>query len=157
MYEDRIAIDPAVRHGKPIIRGTRVPLEIILGSLAGGMEIDEIVREYDLQKEDVLAALEYATRLIAGEDISAYAKPKFLLDADMPRSSAAAIRSLGFDVPDVRDMGMRYAKDQEIIDYALNTGRMVITRDLDYGEILRYPQHPGADLRIRIKAEWGIN
>ncbi|MGV8127267.1 MAG: DUF433 domain-containing protein [Methanothrix sp.] len=54
MYEDRIAIDPAVRHGKPIIRDIRVPLEIILGSLAGGMEIDEIVREYDLQKEDVL-------------------------------------------------------------------------------------------------------
>ncbi len=74
MYEDRIAIDPAIRHGKPIIRGTRVPLEIILGSLAGGMEIDEIVREYDLQKEDVLAALEYATRLIAREEISAYAQ-----------------------------------------------------------------------------------
>jgi uncharacterized protein (DUF433 family) len=74
MYEDRIAIDPAVRHGKPIIRGTRVPLEIILGSLAGGMEIDEIVREYDLQKEDVLAALEYATLLIAGEEIFAYAQ-----------------------------------------------------------------------------------
>ena len=72
MYEDRIAIDPSVRHGKPIIRGTRVPREIILGSLAGGMEIDEIVREYDLQKEDVLVALEYATRLIAGEEISAY-------------------------------------------------------------------------------------
>jgi predicted nuclease of predicted toxin-antitoxin system len=71
-------------------------------------------------------------------------RPKFLLDADMPRSSAAAIRSLGFDVQDVRDLGMRYATDQEIIDYALNTGRIVITRDLDYGEILRYPQHPGA-------------
>ena len=71
-------------------------------------------------------------------------RPKFLLDADMPRSSTAAIRSLGFDVQDVRDLGMRYAKDQEIIDYALNTGRIVITRDLDYGEILRYPQHPGA-------------
>ena len=74
MYEDRIAIDPAVRHGKPIIRDIRVPLEIILGSLAGGMEIDEIVREYDLQKEDVFAALEYANRLIAGEEISAYAQ-----------------------------------------------------------------------------------
>ena len=71
-------------------------------------------------------------------------KPKFLLDADMPRSSAAAIRSLGFDVEDVRDLGMRYAKDQEIMDYALDAGRVVITRDLDYGEILRYPQHPGA-------------
>lgn len=71
-------------------------------------------------------------------------KPKFLMDADMPRSSAIAVRSLGFDTEDVRDLGMRYAKDQEIIDYALNAGRVVITRDLDYGEILRYPQHPGA-------------
>ena len=74
MYEDRIVIDPAARHGKPIIDGTRVPLEIILGSLAGGMEIEEIVKEYDLQKEDVLAALAYAARVIAGEEISAYAQ-----------------------------------------------------------------------------------
>ena len=73
-------------------------------------------------------------------------KPKFLLDADMPRSSAVAIRSLGFDVEDVRDLdlGMRYARDQEIIDFALDTRRVVITRDLDYGEIPRYSQHPGA-------------
>lgn len=74
MYEDRIVIDPAVRHGKPVIKGSRVPLEIVLGSLAGGMAIEEIVKEYDLQKEDVLAALAYATRLIAGEEISAYAQ-----------------------------------------------------------------------------------
>ena len=73
MYEDRIVIDPSVRHGKPIIKGTRVSLEIILGSLAGGMEIVEIVKEYDLQKEDVLAALAYAARIIAGEEISVYA------------------------------------------------------------------------------------
>jgi uncharacterized protein (DUF433 family) len=74
MYEDRIVIDPAVRHGKPIIKGTRVPLEIIIGSLAGGMEIEEIVKEYDLQKEDVLAALAYAARVIAGEEITVYAQ-----------------------------------------------------------------------------------
>ena len=73
MYEDRIVIDPAVRHGKPIIKGTRVPLEIILGSLAGGMAIAEIAKEYDLQKVDVLAALAYATRVIAGEEIFIYA------------------------------------------------------------------------------------
>ena len=41
-------------------------------------------------------------------------KPKFLLDADMPRSSLEAIASLGFDVEDVRDLGMRYAEDQEL-------------------------------------------
>lgn len=74
MYEDRIVIDPAVRHGKPIIKGTRVPLQIIIGSLAGGMEIEEIVKEYDLQKEDVLAALAYAARVIAGEEITVYAQ-----------------------------------------------------------------------------------
>ena len=73
MYEERIAIDPAVRHGKPISkRVPRVPLEIILGSLAGGMPIEEILKEYDLQKVDVLAALAYAARLIAGEEIAAY-------------------------------------------------------------------------------------
>jgi uncharacterized protein (DUF433 family) len=74
MYEDKIVIDPAVRHGKPIIKGTRVPLQIIIGSLAGGMEIEEIVKEYDLQKEDVLAALAYAAQVIAGEEITVYAQ-----------------------------------------------------------------------------------
>lgn len=72
MYDERIVIDPAVRHGKPIIKGTRVPLEIILGSLAGGMAIAEIAKEYDLQKVDILADLAYAARLIAGEGIAAY-------------------------------------------------------------------------------------
>jgi predicted nuclease of predicted toxin-antitoxin system len=42
---------------------------------------------------------------------------KFLLDADMPRSSAE-VSTLDFDVKDVRDLGMRYAKDSEIIAYA---------------------------------------
>jgi uncharacterized protein (DUF433 family) len=48
-------------------------VEIILGSLAGGMEIDEIIKEYDLEREDVLDALAYAARIVAGEEISAYA------------------------------------------------------------------------------------
>ncbi len=73
MYEDRIVIDPAIRHGKPIIKGTRVPVEIVQGSLAGGMEIDEIMKEYDLEREDVLAALSYAARIVTDEEISAYA------------------------------------------------------------------------------------
>lgn len=66
-------LDPAVRHGKPIIKGTRIPVEIILGSLAGGMEIVEIIMEYDLEREDVLAALAYAARTIAGEEIGTHA------------------------------------------------------------------------------------
>ena len=77
----------------------------------------------------------------------------FLLDADMPRSSAEVLRALDIDVKDVRDLGMRYAKDSEIIAYAQRTGRVVITRDLDFGSILRYPDHPGAII-LRLPFEY---
>ncbi len=69
---------------------------------------------------------------------------KFLLDADMPRSTGELIKSLGYDIEDVRDIGMRAAKDQDIIDYAIKTNRIIVTRDTDFGEVLRYPDHPGA-------------
>ncbi len=73
MFEERITIDPEVRHGKPIIKGTRVPVDIILGSLAGGMTVDEVAKEYDIGKEDVLAAIEYAAKIVAKEDVKEYA------------------------------------------------------------------------------------
>jgi predicted nuclease of predicted toxin-antitoxin system len=73
-----------------------VPVEVILGSLAGGMEIKDIAKDYDIKKEDV------------------------------------------------RDIGMRAAKDREIMDYAFKNNKIIITRDLDFGEVLRYPQHPRA-------------
>ncbi len=69
MYKDRIVIDPEVRHGKPIIKNTRVPVDIILGSLAGGMSIEEVMDEYGIEREDVLAAIEYATNIVAKEEI----------------------------------------------------------------------------------------
>jgi predicted nuclease of predicted toxin-antitoxin system len=71
-------------------------------------------------------------------------KPRFLLDADMPKSSGNLIKSLGYDVEDVRDIRMSAAKDKEIIEYALRNHRVIVTRDTDFGEILRYPSHPGA-------------
>ena len=52
-----------------MIKGTRVPVEVIPGALAGGMEISEVCREYELEPEDVLACLEYAREAIAGEEI----------------------------------------------------------------------------------------
>jgi predicted nuclease of predicted toxin-antitoxin system len=80
-------------------------------------------------------------------------EPKFLLDADMPRSSADVIRSLGYDVRDARDLGMRYAEDRAIIEYAQKSGRVVVTRDLDFGSILQYPNHPGAII-LRLPSEY---
>jgi uncharacterized protein (DUF433 family) len=61
---ERIVIDPAVSHGKPVIRGTRVPVSIVVGSLAGGMTFEEIEREYDLTTADIRAALKFASELV---------------------------------------------------------------------------------------------
>lgn len=71
-------------------------------------------------------------------------KSRFLLDADMPRSSVEVMRSMGLEVEDVRDIGMGSAKDKEIIEYALKNSRIIVTKDTDFGEVLRYPKHPGA-------------
>jgi uncharacterized protein (DUF433 family) len=61
---ERITIDPEICHGKPTIRGLRYPVETILELLSSGMTIEEILADYeDLEREDILAALAFATRL----------------------------------------------------------------------------------------------
>ena len=60
----RITIDPNICHGKPTIRGLRYPVETILELLSSGMTTDEILADYeDLEREDILAVLGYASRL----------------------------------------------------------------------------------------------
>ncbi|HEY3354064.1 MAG TPA: DUF433 domain-containing protein [Polyangia bacterium] len=66
--EDRIAIDPAVQHGKPVIRGTRVPVARILAELAGGMSFEDVQRDYEVTREDIHAALAYAGKLVEQEE-----------------------------------------------------------------------------------------
>jgi uncharacterized protein (DUF433 family) len=65
---ERILIDPRIQHGKPVIRGTRVPVARIVGGLAGGMTVDEVAREFGVTEEDVRAALGYAAELVE-EDV----------------------------------------------------------------------------------------
>ena len=61
---DRITTDPNICHGKPVIRGLRYPVEVILELLSSGMTHQEILEDYeDLEADDILAVLAYATRL----------------------------------------------------------------------------------------------
>lgn len=61
---ERITIKPDICHGKPTIRGLRYPVEMILELLSSGMTTDEILADYeDLEREDIFAALAFATRL----------------------------------------------------------------------------------------------
>jgi len=65
--EDRIVIDSKICHEKPVIRGTRTPVALVVGSLAGGMSFEDVQREYDLTIEDVRAALRFAGELLDQE------------------------------------------------------------------------------------------
>jgi uncharacterized protein (DUF433 family) len=67
----RITVDKNVRFGKPVIKGTRVPVDLILTKLAGGMTYEEAMAEYDLAREDILAALDYAAKHLSGEEVRA--------------------------------------------------------------------------------------
>ena len=68
---DRIVIDPAICHGMPVIRGTRGPVAIVVGSLAGGMNFDEVAHEYDLSNDDIRAALGFAQECVSEESFHA--------------------------------------------------------------------------------------
>ena len=65
----RITVDEKVRFDKPVIKGTRVPVDLVLGKLAGGMKIEEVMEEYGITREDVLAVLNYAAEVLSREEI----------------------------------------------------------------------------------------
>jgi uncharacterized protein (DUF433 family) len=65
---DQIVIDPKICHGKPVVRGTRMPVSLIVGSLAGGMGFEEVEREYTLTRDQIRAALKFAGELVDQEE-----------------------------------------------------------------------------------------
>ncbi len=66
----RIAIDPKIMLGKPVIKGTRLPVEIVVEKVAYGATLDDLRKDYPFLKEDdVRAALLYAAKRIANEEV----------------------------------------------------------------------------------------
>lgn len=62
-WRERISIDPRIHHGKPCIKGTRVPVSVIVGSIADGDTPDRIIRSWpQLEPEDITAALKFAAK-----------------------------------------------------------------------------------------------
>ena len=71
MTFERITVNPKILGGKPCIRGTRIPVTMILELLEDGLSFDEIIRDYypQLQREDIQVCLEYAKVVIDGEEV----------------------------------------------------------------------------------------
>jgi uncharacterized protein (DUF433 family) len=105
---ERITIDPERMGGLPAIRDTRVTVSMILGQLAAGRTTEAVLEDYPyLERDDILAALEYA-----------------------------ALRDAGYDAVHVTDFGLLHGSDDEIFDRALADERTVITADSDFGTLL---------------------
>lgn len=69
---DRITANPEIFGGKPIVRGMRISVELILSLLAQGVLTEEILADYpDLEPEDVLACIAYAHAVIANDSLEA--------------------------------------------------------------------------------------
>jgi len=65
---DRIVINPKVMVGKPVIKGTRIPVDTVIKLIAQGMKIEGILEDYpNLTKEDIKAALLYSAEVVSGE------------------------------------------------------------------------------------------
>jgi uncharacterized protein (DUF433 family) len=66
-----VTIDPQVVHGRPVIAGTRVPVEVVVGELAGGSSFDEVMQDYHLTDEQIRTALGYVTQMLTSTTIYA--------------------------------------------------------------------------------------
>lgn len=70
LYQERIIIDPEILTGKPVIKGTRIPVDLILKRLAQDLDIQHLLEAYPrLTIEDIRACIEYAQNLVEGEMI----------------------------------------------------------------------------------------
>lgn len=70
---EKIIVNPKIRFGKPTVAGTRITVEEIIGALAGGMDFNEIEKEYGLTKGQILSAVRYVAGWIKGEETKDYA------------------------------------------------------------------------------------
>lgn len=65
--------------------------------------------------------------------------PRFVIDEDMPRSTAPALRTKGYEALDVRDFGLRGKSDDEVFKFAQKENAVILTGDLGFGNILQFP------------------
>ena len=78
----RITVDPEICHGKPCVRGLRYPVSMLLELLSSGMTIEDALADYeDLERNDLLAALAYGSRLTDAKQVSFWRREVLLSHA----------------------------------------------------------------------------
>ena len=72
-WQEFIHVNPEILQGTPVVRGTRVPVQIVVGSLSAGMTVPDVCEEYVLSETQVLACLAYAADMLGRERVYALA------------------------------------------------------------------------------------
>jgi uncharacterized protein (DUF433 family)/predicted nuclease of predicted toxin-antitoxin system len=172
---DRIEINPKVMMGKPVIRGTRIPVELILRKLSEGATEHDLLDAYPrLRREDIQAAIGYAADTVAHEEtvVLPPSKPRaktkrwfvrFLADESCDFAVVRALRQEGHDVIAIAEISRR-AEDMDVIRMSLEQDRILLTEDKDFGQLvfahraesagvllIRYPTASRKDLHIAVR------
>jgi uncharacterized protein (DUF433 family) len=71
LYQERIVADPRILAGKPVVKGTRIAVDLVLEELAQNPDVTELLAAHpDLTRDDVQACLSYARAIVTGEEVS---------------------------------------------------------------------------------------
>jgi uncharacterized protein (DUF433 family)/predicted nuclease of predicted toxin-antitoxin system len=138
----RIVSHPRVLGGKPVIEGTRISVEQVLGLLANGMSVEAICSSFPiLAPEDVRGALSWAQAALRNDVVIDLAAswpvplPALLADMNVAVEVVASLRAVGVDVASVYERALGAATDDEILALAASERRFVLTHDADFGRL----------------------
>jgi uncharacterized protein (DUF433 family)/predicted nuclease of predicted toxin-antitoxin system len=135
-----IKVDPEIMMGKPCVKGTRIPVYVLLQKMAAGETEAELLKAYpQLSKTDLMAVWEYAARAAAEEIVLAEYWVRLLFDENLSILSAQwAAATLAVDVLDARAAGLAGKTDREVRRFAIETDRILVTLDSDFGNLIRF-------------------
>jgi uncharacterized protein (DUF433 family)/predicted nuclease of predicted toxin-antitoxin system len=139
-----IEINAGIMLGKPVIRGTRITVELILRKLGAGMTPEQIIADHPhLRTEDIRAAQAFAADYLADEEIlyGWAAVVRLLFDECVDVGLADHLRTCGHDVVLVQDIE-RGAEDQRVVSLAAELERVLVTEDKDFGELAVRQRRP---------------
>jgi uncharacterized protein (DUF433 family) len=176
--ETRIVLNEGVPDGKPVVCGTRLAVEFVIGLMAEGWSEADIFANYPgITREDIAACLAYAREVMSGERVfpTAAWRKRFLADENFPGAAVSALEKSGHDVSWVRTR-VPGAGDAEVLALANAEARVLLAFDKDFGEraraarlspscgvvLFRLPMPPASDVArlavlIDTRSDWAGN
>jgi uncharacterized protein (DUF433 family) len=134
----RITLDPKVLAGKPVIRGSRLSVEFVIGLMADGWGEAEILANYPgISRDDIIACLAYARDILSSNESSRpQPEMRFLANENFPGAAVQLLQSAGHDILWVRTAAPG-TSDPDVLAWAARESRILLTFDKDSGELAR--------------------